>query len=33
MNMNFVEFAYKVSNNELTKLLENVIPRINIINI
>ena len=30
MNMNFVEFAttYKVSNNELTKLPENVIPRI-----
>ena len=30
MNMNFVEFAttYKVVNNELTKLPENVIPRI-----
>ena len=30
MNMNFVEFTttYKVSNNELTKLPENVIPRI-----
>ena len=30
MNMNFVGFAttYKVSNNELTKLPENVIPRI-----
>ena len=30
MNMNFVEFAttYQVVNNELTKLPENVIPRI-----
>ena len=30
MNMNFVQFAttYKVVNNELTKLTENVVPRI-----